>query len=240
MSLVAMTWAWEQDVASGAKLVLLALADRANEDDGTCWPGIKTVARKVGLSERVVRKHVESLEVLGLLRREVRTRGDGSQTSNLIVLCMTGGAVTGDRGGLSPVTGRTEPTGEPTSSPKVKKGVLAPADEPVGFAQWLGQHVSAANVVGIVMTVPRASTSRRSTLARAFKRLVAEGHELEEFRLASLGVLSSQFMREGGYVSPENVLRVEKFGRWVDEGRRAEAAAAAAPTETVDWSRFDD
>jgi hypothetical protein len=121
-----------------------------------------------------------------------------------------------------------------------KSRILSPAEEPEGFAQWLGQHVSTAKDVGVVMTVPRAGTSRRSTLARTFKRLVEEGHELEEFRLASLGVFSSQFMREGGYVSPENVLRVEKFGRWVDEGRRAEAVAAAAPADAVDWSQFDD
>lgn len=121
-----------------------------------------------------------------------------------------------------------------------KSRILSTEEEPEGFAQWLGQHVAAGATFGLSLSVPRASTARRSALARTFARLRQEGHELEEFRLASLGVVGDAFMREGGHVDPENVLRVEKFGKRVDAGRRVEAAAAAAPVETVDWSRFDD
>jgi DNA-binding transcriptional ArsR family regulator len=111
-----MEWAWRQEVPSGQKLVLLALADRANEDDGTCWPGLRRVAEKVGLEQRTVRRHVEALEAAGMLRRESRVRADGSHTSNLIVLAMhgssggrswrTGGGGHARPGGLNPKLNR--------------------------------------------------------------------------------------------------------------------------------------
>lgn len=237
MSLVAMGWAWEQEVSSGAKLVLLALADRANEDDGTCWPGLKTVARKVGLSERVVRKHVESLEGDGLLRREVRTRADGSQTSNLIVLSMTGGAVTDDRGGRSPVTDRTEPTREPTSSAKLKKTagakILAAEEEPIGFSEWLGYHHRETG-----RSVPKAGTVTRSDLARAFAKLIAQGYGLEDFQAVT------DYARLDPYWAGKDLslawhLRLAEFGERAESGRRLKASAPAPSVDAVDWSRFD-
>jgi hypothetical protein len=88
MSIHAMSWAWTQNPgSSGAKLVLLALADTAN-DDGTCWPGQKRIAEKVCLSERAVRDSIAKLVEIGLLRVEERRRADGTKTSNLYVLAI--------------------------------------------------------------------------------------------------------------------------------------------------------
>lgn len=67
MSIKALNWAWEQaTTSSGQKLVLLALADHAN-DDGHCWPGMKRIADKCAMSARQVSSHVANLEKAGLV-----------------------------------------------------------------------------------------------------------------------------------------------------------------------------
>jgi DNA-binding transcriptional ArsR family regulator len=51
------------------KLVLLALADNAN-DNGYCYPGIDHLIQKTELSKRQVLRYLDKLEEAGLMRRE--------------------------------------------------------------------------------------------------------------------------------------------------------------------------
>lgn len=70
MSIKLMTAVWErEDLASTQKLVLLALADWAN-DEGLCWPSINRLAVKASLTARAVQKAIRSLEDVGFIRRE--------------------------------------------------------------------------------------------------------------------------------------------------------------------------
>jgi hypothetical protein len=86
-----MTLAWSTSLAPSHKLVLMALADIAN-DDGVCWPSVRLLAKKCCLCEREVRRVIDQLKSGGLLRVEERFRADGSQTSNrYLVLSPTGG-----------------------------------------------------------------------------------------------------------------------------------------------------
>ena len=65
-----MTAVWDrEDLSSTQKLVLLALADWAN-DDGLCWPSINRLAIKASLTSRAVQKTIRSLEDAGFIRRE--------------------------------------------------------------------------------------------------------------------------------------------------------------------------
>ncbi len=59
------------DVTSTQKLVLLALADNAN-DDGSCYPSMALLARKTCLSDRAVRGTMRDLETAQLVRSEAR------------------------------------------------------------------------------------------------------------------------------------------------------------------------
>jgi hypothetical protein len=105
------------------------------------------------------------------------------------------------------------------------KKILEPHEEPAGFAEWLVHHVDRCVIGhGILRHVPREGTSARSDLARAFAALVEEGYELEDFKLASDGVLADEFMRAGGHTAPENVLRKTKIAKRIDEGRAWRAA----------------
>lgn len=62
---------WALDMQSGRKLVLLALADMAN-DEGICWPSISSLRKRTGMSERAVQLHLRELQAAGLLGREER------------------------------------------------------------------------------------------------------------------------------------------------------------------------
>jgi hypothetical protein len=70
MSIKLMTAVWDrEDLSSTQKLVLLALADWAN-DEGLCWPSIERVAKKSSLKKRAVQLAIRSLEETHFIRRE--------------------------------------------------------------------------------------------------------------------------------------------------------------------------
>ena len=62
MSNKALTWVWQESESKGsALLVLLALADQA-DDDGVCFPSVAYIARKCRLQERSAQYALRSLE----------------------------------------------------------------------------------------------------------------------------------------------------------------------------------
>ena len=96
MSVRAMAWAWRQQLSGPEKLVLMAVADHA-DDDGICWPGNAHIARKCNLSQRSVQRHIKNLIDNGYMTARRRYRETGGQTSNLYVLNVEG--VTHSHGG---------------------------------------------------------------------------------------------------------------------------------------------
>lgn len=84
MSIRAMIWAWEQELKSGPKLVLLKLADNSN-DEGICWPSMATIQRHTGLSRSSVIRYTKQLEQGGFLKVQ-RRRADGINLSNVYEL----------------------------------------------------------------------------------------------------------------------------------------------------------
>lgn len=70
---------WELHVDATTKLLLLALADFANAS-GEAWPSYRTLAGRVGVSERQVAKLVARAEAAGYLERQRGGRGPGDVT----------------------------------------------------------------------------------------------------------------------------------------------------------------
>jgi DNA-binding Lrp family transcriptional regulator len=135
MSIRIMSAIWEIPLPPTEKLVLLALADAAN-DEGLCWPSIATIARKSGFSERSVQRSIRAAEGMGLITRE-EVIGKGCKYR--LIPRQSG---TGDR--VAPVTETTKtpdtvaPNPSRTTIPKKAKASLGtrktrlPADfEPV-------------------------------------------------------------------------------------------------------------
>lgn len=71
MSIRLMTAVWELDLSATEKLVMLALADWAN-DDGHCWPSMKQLSGKTGMTDRGIRKVMGELVAAGHLERDER------------------------------------------------------------------------------------------------------------------------------------------------------------------------
>lgn len=63
--------AWQLDLPDSQKIVLLALADCAN-DEGHCWPSMATLAKKCSKGERTVQGVIKKLVDDGHITREER------------------------------------------------------------------------------------------------------------------------------------------------------------------------
>lgn len=81
MSFEALDWAWRQPLKQGPKLVLLALADYAN-DDGVCWPGVDALVEKTSMSRSAVIEAIKALTEAGLVAVEKRADANGYRASN--------------------------------------------------------------------------------------------------------------------------------------------------------------
>lgn len=68
-----MTLAWATDLPAGDRLVLLALADCAN-DEGHCWPGLASLSQKTGMCKRSLQ---EAMRMLDKGRHITRTENPG-------------------------------------------------------------------------------------------------------------------------------------------------------------------
>jgi hypothetical protein len=106
-----MTWAWAIKLPPTSKLVLMALADIA-DDHGIRWPSQTTLAAKCSLNVRSVRRVLLKLQVQKLLFAEPRFRQDGARTSNRYRVAvgdlpdnLSGASDISDRGSRTRVSG---------------------------------------------------------------------------------------------------------------------------------------
>ena len=85
MSMRLMVQAMNCEVGSPArKLVLLKLADNAN-DDGICFPSYQYIADKCEMSKRSAISHIDDLIKMGFVTKKARKNKDGS-SANLYLL----------------------------------------------------------------------------------------------------------------------------------------------------------
>ena len=76
MSHNASKWVWDQlDITGSEKLVLLRLADHADPNGGSVRPGIASVARHTGLSERQVSRYIRGFVNSGILLIDANEKG---------------------------------------------------------------------------------------------------------------------------------------------------------------------
>jgi DNA-binding IscR family transcriptional regulator len=87
MSVRASTWAWDAKCPTpAAKLVLLKLADHANEE-GECWPSQSRIAADCGIPRETVNRVMKALVEASLIRVEHRTNGTGKLANRYFLLC---------------------------------------------------------------------------------------------------------------------------------------------------------
>lgn len=79
------------------KLVLLKLADNAN-DDGICFPSYQYIADKCEMSKRSAISHIDDLIKMGFVTKKARKNKDGS-SANLYLLHLEQGSEKSALGG---------------------------------------------------------------------------------------------------------------------------------------------
>lgn len=83
MSAHVVSWAWKQKVAAGRKLVLLKLADMANDDGVVHEPlSQETLASEIGMSRPTVIAHIASMRGEGLVQMVEHRDEAGHRTSS--------------------------------------------------------------------------------------------------------------------------------------------------------------
>ncbi len=81
MSIDATRWAWMQrGLRPTQKIVLLSLADRANEEH-ICWPSLRRLSQDTELDERTVNAALRQMCTAGII---ARTAADPDEISALI------------------------------------------------------------------------------------------------------------------------------------------------------------
>lgn len=86
MSVKVMTWVWEHSPVGGTeRLVLLALADSADDTGANAWPSVATLARKTRVDERTVQRIIRRLEEAGHLVVEATSGGRRSNRYTVVM-----------------------------------------------------------------------------------------------------------------------------------------------------------
>lgn len=76
-----MSWVFDLELPPTPKLVLLVLADHA-DDQGFCFPSTMTIARRASVSERTLSRVLAKLEDSGYIARSRRHLANGNRTSD--------------------------------------------------------------------------------------------------------------------------------------------------------------
>lgn len=114
MSIRFITAAWALEVSSTQKLVLVCLADHA-DDAGGCWPSIQRICTRTGLGKTAVIEAIGVLEQAGYVNAN---RSNGRHTTYQLLLQVASKPVrqadryasrTGSRRGMAPVREAIEP-----------------------------------------------------------------------------------------------------------------------------------
>lgn len=155
MSIRATNWVWGLALPPTPKLILMALADEA-DDEGFCWPSIRRIARKACVSERTVRRALAEYGDGELLQVSTRVRQDGGQSSNSYKLSLNSvdsqnqasstptdnlspPSVAGGRGRLSRVTAHPLPEqcqGAPATAMAGHYPLQDPPEKTTTTASW--------------------------------------------------------------------------------------------------------
>lgn len=85
MSIELMNKAFKTNLPPASKLLLIALCDYAN-DDGICYPSLKTIQSKVNLGKTNITYILKSFELLNVIERSQRKRENGSYTSTVYTI----------------------------------------------------------------------------------------------------------------------------------------------------------
>lgn len=101
------------DISNSAKLVLIALSNRHNQETGRCDPSVARIASDVKISERAVRDGLRELErakLIATVHRTIRTGKGKRNLNNRYRLAGTAKSAGGVRQNLPTKLHNTDPS----------------------------------------------------------------------------------------------------------------------------------
>lgn len=144
MSIRLMSDVWKTDLPTTEKMVLLVIADHANDEGTEAWPSQATMAKKASISIRTVQRAVNSLVRAGYLRMEKHAGGSASCRDDrrphryTINLGRLRGGTTTTRNLRHDLEADHDTTPTPVTErlSRPKKHPLEPPKEPPGFLDY--------------------------------------------------------------------------------------------------------
>lgn len=130
--------AWRNSTSTGNDLlVLLKLADNANEDTRIAWPSVGTMARYIKVDRRTIQRCLRRLELTG----EITAEGDPyhaaiSQSSIRYRVNCEGGGILPPGGGASAAGGAAPMPPEPSVEPSTQNPLTPPGEIQRVFDAW--------------------------------------------------------------------------------------------------------
>lgn len=246
-------YVWDVCAAAGMKLTSVAimarLADFSN-DEGVCWPSIKTIARQLGAGESTVSTAIGKLEQDGWLSRQQRRKGNrnASNVYQLNVQKLQAAAFShlsesdtsksdgsnsdasksdtsksGKNGGFHPSESGGDPSVNSTTDPSDNKKPSCPV-----AAQPDREIVLTDLAIEVLTHLNQVSGSRfqksRSSLENIRARL-REGYSVSDLKLVI--DLKHEHWHENDkqyqYMRPETLFRPSKFEGYLQSATRWEA-----------------
>ena len=155
MSIKTMSRVWDHSAQKGSSLLLLlAIADHADDRGENAWPSVDTLARKTRMTPRQVQKLIRKLEASGELVVK-RSRGGRKRCHLFTVSTPTNGELSRRNGELSDGNGELASSPEPSyvtpigtvlararmaDSEKWDRGELARQAAKYEAKRWLESH----------------------------------------------------------------------------------------------------
>lgn len=191
MSIKLMTSVWErEDLNQTQKLILLALADWAN-DEGLCWPSINRLAIKTSMAARSVQRIIRQLEDMQFVRRdEVTGKGNRYWISIPLTECHPRHSVTPPLTECHPTPDTVSPNTSYTHQLNTTFNKSSDDDHPVTEDEIIECWNDLASRTGLPK-IKVMNDKRRNMLRKRIK----ECPDVETWSLAFRNIERSSFLR---------------------------------------------
>ncbi len=112
MSIRLMAKAWELDIPTNEKMLLLALCDHSN-DEGVCYPSYDKLQVKCNFARATVSANLKRLEAKNLVKKKLRNQAEGGRKSTVYTIDLEAQSSEVE---LTPQSSTAEPQNTPQSS----------------------------------------------------------------------------------------------------------------------------
>lgn len=182
-----MSQVWQMGLPTTEKMILLVLADHADDDGRNCWPSVATIARKASVSERQVQRLLQGLIGQGFIRVDRQAGGTrdmrDDRRPNAYTITLNGATYTpprederGDigapRGDIHDAHGVKPTSPKPSIEPSIEPPIKMPDPSAPATAESVNQR---ANRLTKTYT-DLQPMSRFPAIAGIVKRAIAAGH----------------------------------------------------------------